>query len=31
MWHVRGRRDILKGFWWGSLKESDHLENLDLD
>ena len=26
-----GRRDVHAGFWWGNLRERDHLENLDID
>jgi len=25
------RREIHSGFWWGNLKERDHLEDLDID
>jgi len=24
-WHVWERREVHKGFWWGNLKERDHL------
>ena len=28
MWHVWERADVHAGFWWGNLKERDHLEDL---
>jgi hypothetical protein len=31
MWHVRGRGDIYKKFWWGNLMERVHLKHLDID
>jgi hypothetical protein len=31
MWHVWGKAEIHTGFWWGSLKEGDHLKDLDVD
>jgi hypothetical protein len=31
MWHVWGKTEIHTGFWWGSLKEGDHLKDLDVD
>jgi hypothetical protein len=27
MWHVWGRGEVLRGFWWGDLREGDHLED----
>jgi hypothetical protein len=26
-----GRGDVYTGFWWGDLREGDHLENPGLD
>jgi hypothetical protein len=26
-----GRGEVHKGFWWGNLRESDHLEDPDVD
>jgi hypothetical protein len=26
MWHVRG--EVLMGFWWGNLRDIDHLKDL---
>jgi len=28
---VWGRGDVYTGFWWGNLRERDHLGDLDLD
>jgi hypothetical protein len=28
MWHVWGRGDVHAGFWWGNLRERDHLEEI---
>ena len=25
MWHVLGRAELHKEFWWGNLRETDHL------
>jgi len=25
--HVRGRGEVYTGFWWGNLRERDHLED----
>jgi hypothetical protein len=27
MWHVRGTGEEHTGFWWGDLREGDHLED----
>jgi hypothetical protein len=29
MWHVWWRGDMNTWFWWGNLREGDHLEDLD--
>jgi len=29
--HGGGRRDVHTGFWWGNLRERDHLEDQGLD
>ena len=29
-WHVWGRWEVQIGFWWGNLRESEHLENLSV-
>jgi hypothetical protein len=26
-----GRREVHTGFWWGNLREGDHLEDPDVD
>jgi hypothetical protein len=26
----RGRGEVHTGFWWGNVRESDHLENLGI-
>ena len=31
MWHEWGTREVRTGFWWGDLKERDHLEDLGVD
>jgi hypothetical protein len=31
MWHAWERREKCKGFWWGSPKERDHLEDQGVD
>jgi hypothetical protein len=31
MWHIWGRRDVHNGFWWGDLRESDHLGDAGVD
>ena len=31
MWHVWGRGDVYTGFWWGNLRERDHLKDADID
>jgi len=30
-WHVWGRGEVYTGFWWGNLRERDHLEDLGVD
>jgi hypothetical protein len=29
--HVWGRGEVHTGFWWGNLRERDHLEDLGID
>jgi len=31
MWHVWGSGEVHTGFWWGQLRERDHLEDLGVD
>jgi hypothetical protein len=31
MWHVLGRREGHTGFWWGKLRERDHLKDLGIE
>jgi len=31
MKHVRVREEVHTGFWWGNLRERDHLENPGVD
>jgi hypothetical protein len=33
VWHVarRGRREAYTGFWWGNMRERDHLGDLGVD
>ena len=31
MWNVWGRGDVLTWFWWGNMRERDHLEYVGLD
>jgi len=31
MQHVWGRGEVYTGFWWGNLRESDHLEDPGVD
>jgi hypothetical protein len=31
MWHVRGKTINTYRFWWGIVKEVDHLEDLNID
>ena len=31
MYHVRGRGEAYTGFWWGNLREKDHLEDPGID
>jgi len=28
MWHVWEKEEMRTGFWWGNLRERDHLEDL---
>jgi hypothetical protein len=31
MLHVRGRGEVYTGFWWGKLRDRDHLEDPGID
>jgi hypothetical protein len=31
MRHVGGRVEVYKGFWWGNLRETDHMEDPGID
>jgi hypothetical protein len=31
MWHVCVMGEVHKGFWWGDLRERDHLKDLGVD
>jgi hypothetical protein len=31
MWHVWETAEAYTGFWWGDLRETDQLEDLDVD
>jgi hypothetical protein len=31
MWHIWGRGEVHTGFWWKTVKERGHLEDVDID
>jgi hypothetical protein len=31
MWHVWGRGELYRGFWWENMKERGHVEDLGID
>jgi hypothetical protein len=31
MWHILGIGEVHTAFWWGNLRERDHLEDLGID
>jgi len=31
MLYVQGRGEVHTGFWWGDLREGDHMEDLDVE
>jgi len=31
MWHASGTGEVYTGFWWGYLRERDHMEDAGVD
>ena len=31
MWHVWGIREVHRQFWWGNLRQRDHLKDVGAD